>query len=141
MMGAPAQAIDLHAPLYPEIDVMSRWRISRTLRTGAIVACLLSTVPAHADGWHDEDGGGGVGFIAGLVTGAIAAPFFAPRVAPVYAPPPVAYVPAPAYGYAPPPPPATYLPAAPAYGWAPAPAYRWRREHDDRRGWRRDDDR
>ena len=108
---------------------MKQTIVARTARAGAVAACLLITLPAHADGWRDRDGGGGAGFIAGLVTGAIAAPFFAPRSAPVYVAPPVVYAP----------PPVTYVPVAPAYGWAPA--YRWRHGDDERPRWRRDDDR
>ncbi|OIQ90941.1 hypothetical protein GALL_271460 [mine drainage metagenome] len=110
---------------------MNQTIVARTARAGAVVACLLCTLPAHADGWRDRDGGGAAGFIAGLVTGAVVAPFFAPRGAPVYVAPPVVYAP----------PPVTYVPAVPAYGWAPAPGYRWHREHDDRPRWRGDDDR
>lgn len=126
---------------------MTTPRITRFVAVGVLAAGLAVSGPAWADGGHDRDGLGPVAFIAGLVAGAIAAPYLAAQAPrPVeYAPPPVAYAPPPAYTDAPPPPAqVVYVPAAPGYVYAAAP-YTWRQGGDERpdrrRDWHRDDDR
>ncbi len=119
---------------------MNTPKLSHAALAGALAIGLLSATPARADGWHDHDNAGPFAFIAGLVAGAIAAPYVVAPAPQVYAPPPVAYVPPPVYNYAPP---VTYVPATPSYVYAPAPDYGWRRHHEDEdhRRWHGEEDR
>ena len=103
-------------------------KLSALTAVGVFVCIVAQGAPAYADGGHDHDGYGPLGFLAGLVTGAVVAPYVVP-------PPPVVYAP-PRYIYAPPQP--VY---APSYVYVPGPAYRWRRGDDERRHWEREDDR
>lgn len=97
--------------------MMKSQRTSRFAVVVAVAAVGFSVAsPARADG-GEGDGGGPIAFLAGMVTGALAAPYVAaPPPAPVYVQPSVVYAPPPAYVYAPAPAPYVYQPA-PRYGW------------------------
>ncbi len=114
---------------------MHKPRLSALTAVGVLAGTLALGPAAHADGWHDHDGYGPLGFIAGLVTGAVVAPYVAAPPPVVYAPPGYVYGP-PRYVYAPPQP-----VFAPGYVYGPGPVYRWHRGDDDRRHWEGGDDR